>query len=95
MSSRLTVNQRYFIIEKCNGEIEDILGRLDPEKEWYVGSSQHDGAEARLEMLISLRDKMAATLKTRATALHYLVGDNKPRFRDKLLAGKFKKPETA
>ena len=94
MSNRLTVEQRYFIIEKATGEIEDILGRLNPHNEWYVGHSQHDGAEERLWMLIDLRDKMATALKTRTTALHYLVGDKMPIIRDKTLREKFMKPES-
>lgn len=91
MNNRLRAEQKFYIVEVASRDIQDICARLDPEQEWYVGQSQHDGAEERLAMLVDLREKMLRMLRTRGTALHYLKGDTKPAFRDKLLAEKFKK----
>ena len=92
MNKRLTRDQIRLIIDLLDKEIYDLCLRLDPDKESYIGPSQHDLAEGRLSQAVSAREKLTTRLPERFTPLH-LVKSNRvqPRFRSLHLAQKFKR----
>src|SRR5262245_16638677 len=89
MNKRLNRPQIRLLIELLDKEIYELCTRLDPNRETYIGPSQHDLTEGRLSQAVSAREKLTTRLPENFNPLHLVKQSSQPRFQSLSLAQKF------